>query len=115
MDTDSFLFQKSRIECAWQQVGDMKLFALAVEVREHDRRASREFPDDLAAGATGRRQRFRVGNYSKFSKLPFTFRKRLPNRNAFRANSQSITRALDVAASVDLATRSSHRRAHLEI
>jgi len=93
----------------------MKFFALAVEVREHDRRASSKLPDDLAAGTAGRRQRFRVGDNSKFSKLPFTFRQRLPNRNAFRANRQSITRALDVAASVDLATRSSHRRAYLKI
>ena len=86
MDMDSFLFQLSRIERAWQQVRDMKFFAQAVEVREHDRRASREFPDDLAAGTTGRRQRLRVGDNGKFSKLPFTFRKRLPNRHAFGTN-----------------------------
>ena len=84
---DSFLLQKPRIERSWQQIGDMKFFALPVKVCKHDIRASREFPDDLTASATWRRQRFGVGDDSKFGKLPFTFRQRLPDRNAFGADS----------------------------
>lgn len=121
IDTDShrwrrlLLFQKTRIERAREQIGNVKFFRLSVQICENNGRVARKLPDDLAAGAAGRRQRFRVGNDGKLSKLPFTFRQGFPNRDAFRADSQSITRALDVAAGVNFAARCAYRSADKKI
>ena len=110
-----FLFQEARIEGARQQVGDMKLFTLPAEIREHDRRPTRKLPDDLTTSAARRRQCLRVSHDSQLRKLSLAFRQRFPDRDAFRAHSQSVTRALDIAASVDFAALSPDRRTNEEI
>src|SRR5690349_2100910 len=48
------LFQESGIEGTRQKIGHVKLFALAVQICEDDRRAARKLPDDLTAGAARR-------------------------------------------------------------
>ena len=115
MDTDSFVFQKARIEGARQQLGDMKLLTLSLEICEDDRYAFRKFPNDLPASATRRRQRLRVSHDSQFRKLSFTFRQRFPDRDAFGANRQTIARALDIASGVNLPVSRLHCRPDLEI
>ena len=109
------LRQKSRIKSTRQQIGDVKRFALAVEIRKHDRRAFRKLPDDLTASAAGRRQSIRIGNNGQRGELSLTFRQRFPDRYSFGANCQTITRALDVASGVDLAAFSSHCRTDKKI
>jgi len=74
-----------------------------------------KFPDDLATRATGRRQCFCICNYGQICKVVFTFGERLPNRNAFGADCQTITRALDVAARVDPAFRCPYCRPHEKV
>ena len=74
-------------EPARQQRLGRGLERLAAHVRQHDDAARGQLMDDLAAGSAGRRQCFRVSNNGEFSKLSFTFRQRLPNRNPFRTNS----------------------------
>src|SRR5688500_4037515 len=64
-----FLLQEPRIKSARQQVGDVKLFSLPVEVREHDPRASRKLPDYLPASTARRRQRLGVSNYGQRREL----------------------------------------------
>jgi len=41
--------KKTRVECPRQQFSHLKRFALTLEIREDNRGASREFPDDLPA------------------------------------------------------------------
>jgi len=52
----------------------MKRFALAVEIRKHDRRAFGKLPDDLTARTAGRRQCIRIGDDGQRSELSLTFR-----------------------------------------
>ena len=109
------VFQESGIKGAWQKIGDVKLLALAVEVREHNRRASRKLPDDLTTRSAWRRQRLRISNHSERREIAFTFRQCFPDCDSFRANSQTITRTLDVAPGVNFSAFSSHRSADKEI
>src|SRR6185503_5302994 len=90
----------------------MKNLTLPVEIRKNNLRAARELPNDLTTGSTRRRQRFRVGDHRKLSKLSFTFRQRLPDRDSLRANRQAITRTLNVAARIDFAAARAYRRAN---
>jgi hypothetical protein len=109
------LFQESGIERAWQQIGNVKLLALPFEVREHDARAARKLPNNLTTRSAGRRQSLGIGNDRQIRELSFTFRQRFPDRNALGANSQTITRTLDVTARVNLAIRRLNGRTHLKI
>src|SRR5690349_6049241 len=93
----------------------MKRFAMAVEICKDDRRASGKLPNDLAASATRRRQRFRVSNNCQISKLSLALRQSFPDCDAFGTDCQTITRTLDVASGVNLATRSSHCRTNTKI
>ena len=69
----------------------MKNLALPFEVGKNDRRPPRKLPNDLTTRPTRRRQRLRIGHNRELGKIPLTFRQRLPDRNAFGANSQAIT------------------------
>src|ERR1041384_6363002 len=109
------LFQKSGVKRARQKLGHVKLLALTVQVCEDDRGAARKLPDDLTTRTARRRQCFGVRDHGELRKLSFTFRQRLPDRDAFRANCQTITRTLDVTARVNLAAGGLHRSADLEI
>src|SRR5215217_8864746 len=100
--------QESRVEGARQQIGHVKLLALPIKICKHDLRASRKLPNDLTTRSARRRQSFSVCNNSKVCELAFTFRQRLPDRDALRTNSQTVTRTLDVAAGVNLAVRGPH-------
>src|SRR5689334_6802476 len=93
----------------------MKLLALAIQVSEHDCRIARKLPDDLATRAARRRQCFGIGDYGELREIAFAFRQRLPDRDSFRANRQTITGTLDVTARVNLAARSSYRSTDQEI
>ena len=109
------LFQESGIEGAWQQIRDVKLFAFTFKIGEYDPRAARKLPDDLTTRAARRCQRLGIRDDRKIGELSFTFRQRLPDRDALGANCQTITRTLDVAARVNLALCRLHRRADLKI
>ena len=51
----------------------MKLLALAMQVCEDDRRATRKLPDDLPARAARRRQCFGISNDGELRELPLPF------------------------------------------
>ena len=107
--------KKASIESTRQQFFDRTLLGFALQVCEYDRRVLAKLPNNLPAGAAGRCQRFRIGDNREFSKVPFAFRQRLPDGNAFTANSQTITGAFDIAAGINFSIRGSRRSANQEI
>ena len=107
--------KKAGIEGTRQQFLYRTLLGFAVEIRQHDRRVLAKLPNDLPASAAGRCQRFRIRDNRKFSKVTFAFRQRLPDGNAFTANSQTITGAFDIAAGINFSIRGSRRSANQEV
>ena len=107
--------KKASIESARQQFFDRTLLGFALQVCEYDRRVLAKLPNNLPASAAGRCQRFRIRDNRKFSKVTFAFRQRLPDGNAFAANSQTVTGTFDIAAGINFSIRGSHRSAHQEI
>ncbi len=86
-----------------------------MKVSENDRRVPAKLPNDLPAGAARRRQCFRISNDGQLGKMFVAFRQRLPDRDAFAANSKAITGALNIASRVDFSVIGLHRGAHQEI
>src|SRR5436190_23160743 len=73
-----------------------------------------EFPEQLAAGAAGRRRALAVSHDGYGHEFPLSLGKRFPQRDSLRADRQSVGRVLHVAAPEDLTARSQQRRADFE-
>ena len=94
--------QESRVKRLGQEFSDIDNFTLALQVRERDLGVLGVLPDDLAAGAAGRRQLFGVNHDYQIGEVAFAFRQGLPDRDTLGADGQTIARAFDIAARVDL-------------
>src|ERR1043165_7543141 len=90
-------FQEAGVKGTRQQIGNVKLLALAVEICEHNRRASCKLPDDLTTCSARWCQSLGVSDYCERREVAFTFRQCFPDCDSFGANGQTITRTLDVA------------------
>ena len=84
-----------------QQLPNVHDFALSFQVRERNLGVLTVLPDDLTAGATGRRQLFGVHDDDQIGKVSFTFGQGFPNRHAFSTDGQAIARAFNVATGKD--------------
>ena len=73
-----------------------------------------ELPEDLAAGAAGRRRRCGVGDDGDARELAMPFGERLEHRDALGADGQAVGGVLDVAAGDDRAVGGLERGADLE-
>jgi len=78
-------------------------FHFAFEVGKDHRDVATEFPDELAARAAGRGQRFGVGHYGNGVETALAFADGFEDRDAFGADGQSIRGVFDVAPAKDSA------------
>ena len=74
-----------------------------------------EFPDDLAAGAAGRRQGIGIGDDGDGVEAVFAFRDGFEDRDALGAAGEAVAGVFDVAAGVDSSGFRAERRADAEI
>ncbi len=84
------------------------------KVGQHDFDVAAELPEDLAAGATGRREGWCVGDYRDAFELPCSFGNGFENGDALRADGQAVGGVFDVAACMDLAFLVFESRADFE-
>lgn len=101
--------EKPRVKRTWQQLLHCNCFLSTIEVGQNDGCILAELPNDLTASSAGRRQRFGVSNNGQLSKLSFAFGECFPDRDSLGTNRETITRALHIAAGVDLPAFSSYR------
>src|SRR6476620_2118786 len=107
--------QKPGVKRLRQKLSDIDDFTLPLQIRQRDLGVLGVFPDNLPASAARRSQLFGVDDNHEIGEIAFTFRQRLPNRHAFGADGQAVTRAFDVAAGVNLSGRRAQRCAHQKI
>jgi hypothetical protein len=99
----------------WKQVYETKGFGFTSQIREDNLKVPTEIPQKLAACAARSRQLIRVGDNNDPDEGVCPFRKCLEQGNAFRANRQTITGTLNVAAGKNPAVVAEQRRADLEV
>src|ERR1035441_10621577 len=73
-------------EKVFQAIG----FGFAVQVDQHQLHVSAKLPENLPAGATGRRQVFGIGGHGHAAELADAFGNRLEHRHAFGAKSEPV-------------------------
>jgi hypothetical protein len=98
------------VEGARKQVKRAFAFDFAVKIGEDYGHVAAEFPDDLAAGAAGRRERVRIGDDSDSVEFmrAFALGESLENGDAFGAEGQAVAGVFDVAAGEDASGFGSH-------
>src|ERR1035437_116687 len=89
-------------------------FGFAVQVDQHQFHVSAKLPENLPAGAAGRRQIFGIGGHRHAAELAGAFGDRLEHRDTFRAKREPVGRILHVAPGVNAPIAVFNRRAHQE-
>ena len=93
----------------------MEGFGLAVQVGQHQFDIAAELPEDLPAGAAGRRQHVGIGGHRDAAELARAFGDGFEDGHALGAEGQAVGGVFDVAAGVDAAVDVFQRRADLEV
>src|SRR5262249_23910964 len=90
-------------------------FATALEIFEDDGNVAAEFPNQLATGATGRRERVGVGDDGDGVEAALAFRDGLEDGHALRADGQAVGGVFDVASAKDAARDCAKGRANAKV
>src|SRR5712692_2820537 len=90
-------------------------FHFAFEVRRDHGNIAAKFPDQLAASATGRRQRVGVSYHRNGIEAALTFADGLEDGDALSADGEAISCIFNVATAKDSAGRSAKRGTHAKI
>src|SRR5450759_449993 len=90
-------------------------FGFAAQVDQHQLHVAAEFPEDLPAGAAGRRQIIGIGGHRHAAELADAFGDRLKHRHAFGAKRQPVGGILYVAPGMNPPAAVFNRRAHQEL
>ena len=97
-------------EKIFQSIG----FGFAAQVDQHDFDVAAELPEDLAAGAAGRRESVGIGGHGHAAELADAFGDGFEDGHALGADGEAVSGVLDVAAGVDAAGGVFDGRADLE-
>ena len=98
-----------------EEIAQLVATRLAREVRENHFEVAAELPEDLAAGAAGRRRSLGIGHDRHAPELAMSFGQRLEHRHALGADRQPVGGVLDVAAGDHGAVGGFQRGADLEL
>src|ERR1019366_4938307 len=104
--------QVRRIKRPWEQLFEPQHFTLAAQIYQHNFDVAAKLPQDLAARPARRRERLGIGGDRDAPELTRAFGNRLKHGHALRAECQSISRVLDIAAGMHSAARIFERGAH---
>src|SRR5712692_1292035 len=99
----SLLFQKCNIEGAREEAREPHRLGLVLEFGENDFHVAAEFPEDLAAGAAGRRESSGVRDDGDAGKFRFALGEGFENGHALGADREAVGRVFDIRARVDRA------------
>src|SRR5690348_5626987 len=89
------------IKGAWKKVQRAFALGFAFEIRENHGNIAAKFPDDLAARATGRRERVGIGDDGDGFEIVLALGDGFENGDAFGAEREAVAGVFDVAAAID--------------
>src|SRR5450432_333089 len=104
-----------RVERPGKQRAHAQHFAFPLQIGEHHRNISTEFPDQLAARPARWSQCIAIGNHRNCLESSLPFADRFDNRHAFRAHRQPIGGVLHVASPKDSPGSRTQRGSHAKI
>src|SRR5712692_3835658 len=98
-----------------KQIPHAKHLSLSLEIRQDYWHVAAEFPDELAASATGGRQCVGVSDHGDGVEAAFAFADGFEDGNALGADGESVRGVLYIAAAENSTGRSAHRCSHSKI